>query len=108
MLSLFENPEWVQAEDLCPISSLGSLGRGAGGGVTGVFHIPTCMIYAMKATSQLSEIDTFVILKEALGDQRTPQLMNLYGLFEDINSNEKALVLEYTSYQRGSAAQRGK
>jgi len=95
MLSLFDNPEWVQAEDLCPISSLGSLGRGAGGGVTGVFHIPTCMIYALKATSQWSEIDTFVILKEALGDQRTPQLMNLYGLFEDINSNEKALILEY-------------
>jgi len=95
MLSLFDNPEWVQAEDLCPISSLGSLGRGAGGGVTGVFHIPTCMVYALKATSQWSEIDTFVILKEALGDQRTPQLMNLYGLFEDINSNEKALVLEY-------------
>jgi len=95
MLSLFENREWVQAEDLCPISSLGSLGRGAGGGVTGVFHIPTCMIYALKATSQWSEIDTFVILKEALGDQRTLQLMNLYGLFEDINSNEKALVLEY-------------
>lgn len=95
MLSLFNNPEWVQAEDLCPISSLGSLGRGAGGGVTGVFHIPTCMIYALKSTSQWSEIDTFVILKEALGDQRTPQLMNLYGLFEDINSNEKALVLEY-------------
>lgn len=95
IFSLFDNPEWVQAEDLCPISSLGSLGRGAGGGVTGVFHIPTCMIYAMKATSQWSEIEAFVILKEALGDQRTPQLMNLYGLFEDINSNENALVLEY-------------
>jgi len=92
---IFNNPEWVQPEDLCPISSLGRLGRGAGGWVTAVFHIPTCNIFALKETSQDDEINTFMILREALGDIHTPQLMSLYGLFEDVNSNKLALVLEY-------------
>jgi len=95
MVSLFDNPDWVKAEDLCPINSLGSLGRGAGGKITGVFHIPTCNIFAVKATSHYSEIDHFVLLKEALNDRRTPQFMTLFGLFQDRDSNEKALVLKY-------------
>jgi len=92
---LFNQKDWVQPEDLCPILSLGSLGRGAGGDVSGVFHIPSCSIFALKETSYESEIQTFVIMKEALGDKETPQLMCLHGLFQDDNSNEIALVLEY-------------
>jgi len=95
MASLLDNPNWVKAEDLCPINSLGSLGRGAGGKITGVFHIPTCNIFAVKATSDWGEIDHFVLLKEALNNRRTPQLMTLFGLFEDKDSNDKALVLKY-------------
>jgi len=95
MVSLFDNQNWVKAEDLCPINSLGSLGRGAGGKITGVFHIPTCNIFAVKATSDYSEIDHFVLLKEALKDRRTPQLMTLFGLFGDKDSNDMVLVLKY-------------
>jgi len=92
---LFNQKDWVQPEDLCPILSLGSLGKGASGDVSGVFHIPSCSIFALKETSYESEIQTFVIMKEAIGDKETPQLMSLQGLFQDDNSNEIALVLEY-------------
>jgi len=92
---LFGKNDWVEPEDLCPILSLGSLGRGAGGGVSGVFHIPSCNVFALKETTYESEIQTFFILQEALGGKKTPQLMSLKGLFQDHNSNEIALVLEY-------------
>jgi len=92
---LYSKNDWVQPEDLCPILSMGSLGRGAGGGVSGVFHIPSCNVFALKETTYESEIHTFVILQEALGGRESPQLMSLKGLFQDSNSNEIALVLEY-------------
>jgi len=92
---LFNQSNWVQPEDLCPILSLGSLGRGAGGGVSGVLHIPSCTVFALKETSYESEIQTFLILQEATGENKAPQLMSLQGLFQSSKSNDIALVLEY-------------
>jgi len=92
---LFNQSDWVQPEDLCPILSLGSLGRGAGGGVSGVLHIPTCTVFALKETSYESEIQTFLILQEAMGEKKIPQLMSLHGLFQSSKTNDIALVLEY-------------
>jgi len=94
---LFNQSTWVQPEDLCPILSLGSLGRGAGGGVSGVLHIPSCTVFALKETSYESEIQTFLILQEAMGEKKVPQLMSLKGLFQSSKSNDIALVLEYMS-----------
>jgi serine/threonine protein kinase len=71
------------------------LGRGVEGGVTGVLHIPTCEVYALKSTNSHSEIKKYRILKKLTGGERIPQLMELNGLFEDRNKNKVALVLDY-------------
>jgi len=92
---LWSSNHWVEPEDLTPIASLGTLGRGVAGGVTGVFHIPTCNVYALKSTRHQKEISTFMTLKKIMGHKTTPQLMELVGLFLDENTNELALVLEY-------------
>lgn len=89
------NPHWVQPEDLCQISSLGVLGRGVEGGVTGVLHIPTCAVHALKSTDHNSEIEKYLLLKKLAGEKQTPQLMGLKGLFVDGSSNKVALVLDY-------------
>jgi len=89
------NPHWVQPEDLCQISSLGVLGRGVEGGVTGVLHIPTCALHALKSTDHNSEIEKYLMLKELAGEKKTKQLMGLNGLFVDGRSNKVALVLDY-------------
>jgi len=90
-----DNPHWVEPEDLCPVSSLGELGRGNAGGVTGVLHIPTCNVYAIKSTRYHNELETFLWLKQAMGNKQSPQLMELSGLFLDNTTNQLALVLEY-------------
>jgi hypothetical protein len=92
-----DNPHWVQPEDLCQISSLGVLGEGRGieGGVTGVLHIPTCDVYALKSTNRHSEIENYIILKRLTGGKQMPQLMELNGLFVDGSTNNVALVVEY-------------
>jgi len=92
---LWSDNNWVEPEDLTPISTLGMLGRGVAGGVTSVFHIPTCNIYALKSTRFEAEISTFMTLKKIMGNKTTPQLMELSGLFLDENTNKLALVLEY-------------
>jgi len=92
---LSDNPYWVEPEDLCRILSMGVLGRGVAGGVTAVLHIPTCNIYALKSTTYESEIETFVLLKRALGDKSAPHLMKLIGVFADMNSNNLAMVVDY-------------
>jgi len=93
--NLWSDNNWVEPEDLTPIPSLGMLGRGIAGGVTGVFHIPTCNVYALKSTRFQAEISTFMTLKKIMGNKTTPQLMELSGLFLDENTNKLALVLEY-------------
>jgi len=92
---LSDNPSWVEPEDLCRIFSMGVLGRGVAGGVTAVLHIPTCNIYALKSTTYESEIETFVLLKRALGNTSAPHLMKLIGVFADIHSNNLAMVVDY-------------
>jgi len=93
---LFNDPSWVMPEDLATLeNSLGSLGKGAGGQVHGVFHIPTCNIFALKATSHESEIQTFIILKDALGTDHAPQIMDLLGLFQNSDTNEISMVIEF-------------
>lgn len=90
-----DNPDWVQPEDLCQITSLGLLGRGVEGGVTGVLHIPTCEVYALKSTNHHSEIEKYRMLKKLSDGKRMPQLMELNGLFEDRSTNKVALVVDY-------------